>query len=385
MSERTYRPPKTVQEEATRGMKLAKDHLKVSDPALESHSEKLAKGTPLTVAAVKSLYQVMVGAQKHNRPDIPIPHAGTIDWAMCGGDEGLRWARRVLKQERALKSSGGSTKVPELVDFQFGPQTVAIRVTGSGIEDQLQKNGIRAIVAPSGDHSMVFLNLSSLSVTDGALVSKSGREPVGELVDLPETDFSDPIAIDDGRARVETALRVVKSVNRMTTVDCYEFDPRHLMKLSDCQMLKKMSIDEAYLLVSHDDIGYDAEVLKVDEELGLVMGWAIISNIEGEPYFDKQGDHIPEDAMLEAASEFMRNSRVAGDMHDGESHGRIVFAWPMTEDIAKAFGFETTVTGLMVAMKPDNDEVLEKFRNGDYTGFSIGGRRIKDEPVEEED
>ena len=47
--------------------------------------------------------------------------------------------------------------------------------------------------------------------------------------------------------------------------------------------------------------GY-AEIKKVDEELGLVMGFAIICKIDGEPYFDTQGDHIPEDSMLKAAT-----------------------------------------------------------------------------------
>lgn len=382
MPERTYRPPKPVQKEAARGIELAKAHLKGGDPALESHASKLAQGTPLTVAAIKSLYQVMVDAQDHNSPQTSQPHAGTIDWSMCGGDEGLRWARRVLKQEGAIQSGGGETRIPQLIDFQFGPQTVALKVANEDVEEVLHKSGIRSIVVPSDDSHLVFLNPDSLSTSGDLLVSKRGSAPVGKKAELPDADFSDPVVIEDSRSRVEVALKTVKSVDRMTGVDCFEFDPRHLKKLSDCTVFGKLEIDESYLLVSRDDIRYEAEVLKVDDELGLVMGWAIISNINGEPYFDKQGDYIPEDAMLEAAADFMKNSRVAGDMHDGESHGRIIFAWPMTEDIAKSFGLDTTITGLMIAMKPDDDEILEKFRNGDYTGFSIGGRRIKDEEVE---
>lgn len=130
-----------------------------------------------------------------------------------------------------------------------------------------------------------------------------------------------------------------------------------------------------------------AEVTKVDSELGLVMGWAIVCQKDGEPYFDLQGDHIPEGAMLKAAADFMVNSRVAGEMHgrDGEGQpvqaGHVVFAFPMTSDIAKAFGVETDTTGLMIAMKPD-DGMLAKFKSGEYTGFSIGGGRITDEEVD---
>lgn len=124
-----------------------------------------------------------------------------------------------------------------------------------------------------------------------------------------------------------------------------------------------------------------AKVLKVDESLGLVMGHAIICTEDGEPYFDLQGDHIPEDAMLEAALDFMMNSRVAKEMHEGEEAGTIAFVWPMTGEIAKAFEVEVRKTGLMIAMKP-NDGMLKRFKSGELTGFSIGGERLKDEEVD---
>lgn len=125
-----------------------------------------------------------------------------------------------------------------------------------------------------------------------------------------------------------------------------------------------------------------AEFIKVDKSLGLVLGYAIVCKVDGEDYYDTQRDHIPEDAMLEAATEFMCGERVAGDMHVKAEGGNIVFAWPMTTDIAKAFGLNVKKTGLLIAMKPKNKETLEKFANGDYTGFSIGGRRVEDEEIE---
>jgi Putative phage serine protease XkdF len=124
-----------------------------------------------------------------------------------------------------------------------------------------------------------------------------------------------------------------------------------------------------------------AEVLKVDESLGLVLGWAIVCKKDGADYWDLQDDHIPESSMLSAAIDFMQHSRVAKEMHSGESAGSVLFAFPMTEDIAKAFGVETKTTGLMIAMKPDSDDMLSKFKDGTYTGFSIGGSRLDDEEV----
>lgn len=124
-----------------------------------------------------------------------------------------------------------------------------------------------------------------------------------------------------------------------------------------------------------------AQVCKVDNELGLVFGWAIISKIDGEPYYDTQGDYIPEEAVLKATTEFMLDGGLAKEMHGGDFVGKIVYAWPLTTDIAKAMGVTTKRTGLMIAMKPSEDSVLEKFRDGTYTGFSIGGQRVKDEAV----
>lgn len=119
------------------------------------------------------------------------------------------------------------------------------------------------------------------------------------------------------------------------------------------------------------------KVTKVDSALGIVFGWAIVCKKDGEDYYDLQGDHIPENAMIEAAADFMANSRMAKDMHgtdvDSILPGGVVFAFPMTEDIAKAFGISSSMSGLLVGFKPERADILEKFASGEYTGFSIGG------------
>jgi hypothetical protein len=120
------------------------------------------------------------------------------------------------------------------------------------------------------------------------------------------------------------------------------------------------------------------QIAKVDTDLGLVFGYAIISKQSGVDYYDVQGDHIPESAMLEAATEFMVSKREAKEMHAGDRVGEIVFAWPMTSEIAKAFNIVTETTGLLIAMKPNSKDILEKFRDGSYTGFSIGGKRVQE-------
>ena len=107
-----------------------------------------------------------------------------------------------------------------------------------------------------------------------------------------------------------------------------------------------------------------------DEKLGLVFGWAIICTKSGEPYFDTQGDHITEAAMLSAATEYMKKSKVMLDNHGGPVTGTVLFAFPLTAEIAKAYGIESEETGLLIGAMPDD---LTKVEVGSVTGFSIGG------------
>lgn len=130
-----------------------------------------------------------------------------------------------------------------------------------------------------------------------------------------------------------------------------------------------------------DSVGIEVKVEKVDQALGIVFGYAIVCKKDGEDYYDSQGDHIPETAMLEATANFMSGERMAKVMHRGESAGQVVYGFPVTEDIAKALGIEVRKTGFIVGMRPDDEEVLGKYASGEFTGFSIGGRRIEEEVV----
>ena len=122
------------------------------------------------------------------------------------------------------------------------------------------------------------------------------------------------------------------------------------------------------------------KIEKVDESLGLVFGWGIICSENGEPYFDLQGDHIPADAMMKAACDFQLHSRATDDMHDNIADGTVVFSFPMTKDVAKAYGISCDTEGWMIAAKP-SAEIFAKFKSGEYKGFSIGGKRVKDRPL----
>lgn len=118
----------------------------------------------------------------------------------------------------------------------------------------------------------------------------------------------------------------------------------------------------------------EATVLKVDDEQGLVYGWAYVSTEDGNLLVDSQGDSIEPIEMEKMATNFMLNSRNAKVMHKGENVGQFVHSFPMTNDIMKAFDIYSDREGWIVAMKPDNEDVMKAYKSGKYTGFSIGGK-----------
>lgn len=144
------------------------------------------------------------------------------------------------------------------------------------------------------------------------------------------------------------------------------------------------------------------DVLSVDSEHGLVFGYAIVSKVRAdfesdfEDYYDLNVDtdgvlkgqrvpeHITEDAMFKAAVDAAEAGMLPGnDMHAGPDVGSYYFLLPVTEEMAKALDWQVKKTGLVVGYHPGDDDVLAKFKNGTYTGFSIEGARVDYEEVEE--
>ena len=84
--------------------------------------------------------------------------------------------------------------------------------------------------------------------------------------------------------------------------------------------------------------------------------------------------------MVADFADFMLKSRTSGEMHEAVD-GDVVFLFPLTSELAKAFEIKTERTGIMVGIKP-SPAVLAKFESGEYTGFSIGGQRLEEEVVQ---
>jgi hypothetical protein len=286
-----------------------------------------------------------------------------------GDKVGMRWARRILRQEGILKASTeGDVFLPVAVDLQLGPDIFAGFMTDSLDETvaKFEQAGLSASCIPFGDGTLACF----VDYPDEFEELTRGEFPVEKV------DSSKMVMVDESKAKIKSIMKAVWKSKDVAGFNCYTID-------DPTEVAVGIKVDKLFLLRSIDSSPQTAQIIKVDNDLGLVLGWAIISTIDGQPYFDKQGDHIPDEAMLEASTDFMLNSRVQGDMHEQEDGvakqgGTVVFCWPMTSEISKAFNVETEQTGLMVAVKPDSDEVLQKFRDGTYTGFSIGGTKDPD-------
>lgn len=185
--------------------------------------------------------------------------------------------------------------------------------------------------------------------------------------------------------------------------------------------------------------------LGVIPEHGLVCGWASVSKVDNgsglEPYYDlgwtgadgvHYRDHVTEGAILKAALDYMSGDRVAAEAHKtaalvelqaavdrtedpvtkaamqelvdkaekasfppplydrnsnlkaqkAKPRGFVPFAFPLLSDMLEPLGIQSQKTGLLIGMKPD-PALFARYRSGEVTQFSIGGRRDKDVVVGE--
>lgn len=123
---------------------------------------------------------------------------------------------------------------------------------------------------------------------------------------------------------------------------------------------------------------FKASEVKVLESLGLVVGKAIVCTEKGEDHYDLQGDHIPELVAVEAMVDFMEGARTHKVMHQGEAAGEFSGWLPIVESTKAALGIECDWTGIAVCFRP-SEEIMAKYVDGTYTGFSIGGLCAYDE------
>jgi hypothetical protein len=117
-----------------------------------------------------------------------------------------------------------------------------------------------------------------------------------------------------------------------------------------------------------------ADVMKLDSERRIAWGWASVSTVKGELVTDLQGDTIVPAEMEKMADRFMASARTAKAMHEGDQIGEVLHSFPLTMELAKAFGMETDREGWIIGMKIKDDAIWKGFQEGRYKAFSIGGK-----------
>lgn len=131
---------------------------------------------------------------------------------------------------------------------------------------------------------------------------------------------------------------------------------------------------------SGDHVDATCHVVKLDEHLGLVFGWALASTIDGgaTPHIDLQKDAvIGDDELIKVAAAFMEQGAASDVMHDDNPDGKIVFAMPLTKDVSAALGIVSKVHGLAIAMRP-SPETFQRFLKKELNAFSIAGEGTRE-------
>lgn len=132
--------------------------------------------------------------------------------------------------------------------------------------------------------------------------------------------------------------------------------------------------DGTWFKVERGDIIF--KVGEMNEEKRLVFGWASMSKTKtGESIVDTQGDIIQPDELEKGAYLFVKNSRVASEMHEKMGVGRLVESMVFTKEKQAALGIPEgqMPIGWWVGFEVDAD-IFEKVKDGTYSAFSIGGR-----------
>lgn len=110
-----------------------------------------------------------------------------------------------------------------------------------------------------------------------------------------------------------------------------------------------------------------ASIYKTDEELQIVWGVVL------EPYTkDSQGDIISADTIRKTAHDYMSKSRVVGHQHKERADAVPVESWIAHDDLTMN-GNPVKKGSWIMGVHVRNGDMWQRVKNGELTGFSIGG------------
>lgn len=116
-------------------------------------------------------------------------------------------------------------------------------------------------------------------------------------------------------------------------------------------------------------------VAKVNEEQGLVFGWASVAELDGNLVVDHEGDVIEPAELEKGAYRFVKDARIASDRHDPATLGVGVLVESMFfgKDKQEILGIDVPV-GWWVGFQVDDPDLRRSIREAEgHEAFSIGG------------
>ncbi|MBC7340960.1 MAG: hypothetical protein H5U02_00640, partial [Clostridia bacterium] len=117
---------------------------------------------------------------------------------------------------------------------------------------------------------------------------------------------------------------------------------------------------------------YHAAILKADEERRIVYGVVL------EPEsVDSQGEVISAEEIEKAAHKFLVKSRVVGDWHRKKAQGEVVESYIAPDDFEMG-GQKVKKGSWVLAVHITDDELWRKVKEGEYTGYSVGGFAVRE-------
>jgi hypothetical protein len=111
----------------------------------------------------------------------------------------------------------------------------------------------------------------------------------------------------------------------------------------------------------------------------MAYGWALVTDVDGVPVLDLQGDIVEVEDLRGSVHDFIRSDRIAGIIHGRDADGNpiqvgeIVESMVISPDIEAALGVEFGKSGWFIGMHVTADSVWADVKSGKLPAFSIGG------------
>lgn len=350
----TYKPPESARNNARRVLRWKEEHgdeVKGMTRTGWARANQLASGENLSRETVGRMAAFERHRQNSKVADEykgePWKDAGHVAWLGWGGDSGISWAQSIVGKRTVTDDTFTTSDEAEARARDLG-------ISGHHVH---QRPDGQAVYMPGRTHAEYLDAVASLG---GAAHNRTQVNPLdSEMTDGHQAPGADGILGALGQFLQSLAPALAKSHPPTESTEARE---------------KRGPTVETYETEDGYRFTIESEITKADDEERLVWGWASVSTVKGRLVVDRQGDVIEPRELEKFATDYMMVSRVGKDMHDGEPTSVTVHSFPLTNEIAEAFGIKSEIEGWIICQKVLDDDVWAAIKSGERTAFSIGGR-----------